>query len=168
MSIKKRKLSIVVAIILIIPTISFARYYEKIQNIKANATIAEPIFKVENHREKINQTIDKESYIEEYTFSIKNYEIDSITNNKRISQVDLEYMIEIINEKENFPIEYKLYEVDNNLEILNNQNKTELIRIDSNIEYERTYKLVVLWSEKDKELDSNTSLKICVNASQVM
>ena len=94
---------IIVVLILLSPLIVQARYFEKIENIKGKGKIAEPIFKVENLQNTIIKTIDKETILEEYNFVIKNYEIENNGINKRISQVDMKYNIQIVNEKSNFP-----------------------------------------------------------------
>ena len=154
-------------LIFIIPSISFARYYEKIENIKVKSTIAEPIFKVVNNQEIIIRTINKESVLEEYVFSIKNFEVDEITQIERISQVDMGYTIQIINEKGNFPIAFKLYEVDSGEEILKGKECTDFFKIPKNIKYEKIYKLSVVWEEKSDILDVESNVKIIVNASQI-
>lgn len=162
-----KKIIILICIILIVPSISFARYYEKIENIKGKATIAEPIFIVKNNQNTIIQTIDKESVIEEYLFTIKNYKVEENGLNKRYSEVDIEYSIEIFDEKENFPVEYKLYEANNQEELLNGNKITNKIKILANQPYEKTYKLVVNWKEKSESLDDSNNIKIIVNATQL-
>ena len=70
----KYKTIIFISILIItIPLIANARYFEKLENIKGKATIAEPIFKVENFQDTIIQTVNKESEIKEYVFKIKNF-----------------------------------------------------------------------------------------------
>lgn len=100
----------------------FARYYETLDTITAEATIAEPIIKVEALQDTIKMEINKESNITQYSFIVKNYEIDS-NNKKRINEVDFLYDIEIKNSSENFPIRYELYDVSEGEEILQGTSK---------------------------------------------
>ena len=122
----KRKATIFILILIItFPLVVNARYFEKIENIKGKAIIAEPIFKVETIQDTIIQTIDKETDIKQYVFKIKNYETENNGTSKRVSQVDMLYNIEIINEKENFPIKIALYEINSTENLLKENKKTE-------------------------------------------
>ena len=164
---KYRFCIIILSFIVLIPLVVNARYFEKIENIKGKATIAESIFKVENLQETITDTINKESPAKEYVFNIKNYVLENNGITKRISQVDMAYNIEIINEKQNFPIKYELYEEGKSQNLLNENGKTEDIFISKDIEYLKTYKLVVYWENKEGTLENTDNVKIIVNSSQV-
>lgn len=164
---KYRLCIVILSVAILIPIIANARYFEKIENIKGKATIAEPIFKVEKLQETIVDTINKESSAKEYVFCIKNYVLENGNTTKRISQVNIAYTIEIINEKKNFPVKCELYEVGKNENLLNSQGKTKDIVISKDTEYLKTYKLVVSWENKEGTLEETDNIKIIVNASQV-
>ena len=157
---------IIILIIILIPLVVNARYFEKLQNIRGKAFIAEPIFKVENLQETITETINKETQIKDYIFKIKNYELLQDGKNKRISEVDMEYNIQIVESDSKFPIMYELYELEDNKNLLDNTNKTVNYKISKNIEYEKTYKLVVCWKNKQENLSNEDVVKIVVNSSQ--
>ena len=157
---------LLILIFILIPIITYARYFEKLENVKGKATIAEPIFIVENLSEKITSEINKESEEKEYIFKIKNY-IKESENTKRISEVDMTYNIEIVNENNNFPAKYELYKINSTENLIENDNKTKEISILKKVEYEETYKLVATWQNKDSELASNDNVRIIINSSQV-
>ena len=128
--IKKLKLMLIISLIILLifsQKTVFARYYQALEKTSAKATIAEPIIKVEALQEAIIMEINKESEIKQYSFIIKNYELDS-NNTKRITEVGFLYDIEIKNSSENFPIRYELYDVTSGEEILKGTNKVTRIR----------------------------------------
>lgn len=149
-----------------VPTLSNAIYYEILENIRGKCTIAEPIFKVQNLQDTIFQEIDKTSKIDTYKFSIKNFILEN-NQSKRISEVDLEYEIEVLSEDKNFPIKYELFEEGENVNLLKENNKTDKIKIESNKEYEKIYTLKVTWNKKNENISDSNSLKIVVNSSQL-
>lgn len=141
----------------------FARYYEGLERFSCKGTIAEPIMKVETLQETIEMKIDKENTIKEYKFIVKNYEI--INNKKRISEVDFLYDIEIKKSDNNFPIKCKLFEVETGKELLNGSNKVQGLEILKNIEYEKEYKLQVIWEDKNN-MTAESSIDILISANQ--
>lgn len=164
----KYKISIfVICIILVCPVIVRARYFEKIENIQGKGIIAEPIFKVESLQEIVTETINKKTKPKEYVFKVKNYVFENNGNSKRISQVDMSYNIQVINEKSNFPVRYELYEFETNQNIINTNGKTEDIFIKKDIEYEKKYRLVVFWENKEGLLENNDNIKIIINSNQI-
>lgn len=158
---------LIISIILLIPLVTYARYFEKIENIKGKAIIAEPIFRVENLQDKIVEVVNKESKIKEYIFEVRNYEVEPDGIEKRISQVDMEYNIEIKHEKNNFPIKCELYEVEKNENLLQQNNKTENFKTEKNKEYVKKYKLCVRWERKSEALENSDNVKIIINSNQV-
>jgi hypothetical protein len=154
---------LIILVILGIPNVSRARYYEFLNMMSVRANIAEPIIQVESLQNKIIQSINKESEIQEYLFVVRNYENE---NSKKISEVDFSYTIEIISSNENFPIKIELYDVQDNLEILNGKNISENIFIKKEIEYEKQYKLVVTWEKTNNELSDSDNIHIVVNVNQ--
>ena len=163
----KRKIIIFILILIItIPLIANARYFEKIENIVGKAKIAEPIFKVENLQDAIIQTVNKESVIKEYVFKIKNFELENNGSSKRISQVDMLYNIEIDKRAANFPIQYELYEINSTENLLQDNKKTQDFKISKDLEYEKTYKLIANWQDREGILDADDIVEIKINATQ--
>lgn len=164
MKIVSWKIISVIIIILIIPITSLAKYYEIIRKIEGNAIIAEPIVVVEKKQEKVISDFNKNT-VKEYGFLVKNYKYDE-RGNKRISEVDFIYNIEIKNSSNNFPVKYELYDCSSNEEILKGNNKTSDLLLLRNQEYENEYKLIVSWNEVEN-LDSQSEIDILINASQL-
>lgn len=164
----KKKLKIVIfsiAILIVFQSSSFARYYESLKNIYGKATIAEPIVKVEALQEPIITEFNKNTQAKEYYFTIKNYEINS-NNEKRISEVDFEFAIQIKNSENTFPIKYELYECDTGNEILNGNNTTEKIVMEKSKVFDKKYKLKVLWNSNIQAIAANDNIEIIVEAFQ--
>ena len=156
-----------IIVLLIFNTKVIAKFYEKLEKIKVSFTIAEPIFKVEQIQETINiKNFNKENQ-KEYIFKIKNFETES-ENKKRISKVSFEIIIEILNSNSNFPVNYKLYA--DNEEIILKENKSETIFIEKDIEFEKTYKLVVFYQEKlnVKKTNNESNIEILIKSNQVL
>lgn len=152
-------------IIVVIQTNSFARYYESLNKITGKATIAEPIIKVENLQETIIENINKNSKEKEYYFNVKNYLINE-KNNKKITEVDFDFFIEIKNSDTNFPIKYKLIDCENSEELLNNKSITSKIHINRNVEFNKTYKLVIEWDDRENIQSVTDNIDIVVSVSQ--
>lgn len=141
---------------------SYARYYETINAGSYYAKIAEPIFMVLPIQETYEFEANEQNINKEYYFIVKNYD----DNNPKVSEVDLEFDIEIELSNNNFPVSFKLYDCISNEEIiLDSLNRTEKIFIEKNTVFERQYKLVTYWNEK-QEMSENVEINIVVNASQ--
>jgi len=149
-------------IITFINNYSFARYMESINVGNYYAKIAEPIFVVTEVQETYEFEANEQNINKEYYFIVKNYD----DNSQRVSEVDLEFDIEIELSNNNFPVSFKLYDCTSNEEIfLDNLNKTGKIFIEKNTVFEKQYKLVTYWNEK-QEMSENVEINIIVNASQ--
>ena len=72
---------------------TFARYYEKISNIKLLFSIPEPIVDIEKSQDTIVKKIISNTQIQEFCFTIRNFK--NMENCKKISEVDFEFEIEI-------------------------------------------------------------------------
>lgn len=160
---KMKKILIISVFIICYSTPIFARYYESLEYFSGKATIAEPIIKVENLQNTISMEINKEENIKEYKFVVKNYEVNN--GKKRISEVDFLYDIEIRNSNNNFPVRYELFECETEEELLKGTNKIQNLEILKNVEYEKEYRLKVIWETKENMSDIN-DVDIVVTASQ--
>ena len=155
---KKLKKILIISIFLISIEINcFARYYENLEKIQTKA----PIIRIDKLEDTINLELNKKTEPKEYFFIIKNYEIDEL-NNKRISEVDFNYNIEIINSDNKFPVKYELYDctTGEKVETKNQYN------IEKKKEYEKKYKLVVSWNNLQSEMSNTSDIDIVVNVSQ--
>ena len=140
----------------------YARYTELINSGSYYATIAEPYFVVIPIQETYVFEANKQNINKEYFFIVKNYD----DNNKKASEVDLEFDIEISLSNTNFPVSYKLFDCTTNEELLlDNSNKTQKIFIGKNILFERQYKLVTSWCDK-QNMSENVEIYIIINSSQ--
>lgn len=151
---RKRNITLViiymVVIIFFLSGFSIGKEMTKI-NIKSTGSIAEPILKIEKSDTLyINNDTEKEIY----EFTVKNYDEQG-----NISQVDLEYYIEILT---NISSEFSLKIYKDNEEINLKENKTEKFTIVKNEKQEDCYKIEIICDEKKqvKELVQNVQMKI--------
>mgnify|MGYP000193911942 CR=1 FL=1 len=102
---------IVVAFVLtiILSTISLGKYFNKTK-INVNSGVAIPIIKLEGEQKLI---INNNQENKVYNLAVKNYD-----ENEQITQVELEYYIEIISKK-NDDINFKIYKEEKELNINN-------------------------------------------------
>ena len=105
--------------------------------------------------------MNRNSFPIEYFFEIKNFD-----NKNNINEIDLNYKIEIQSAKKNFPIKYKLIDVDNNVELQLINNKTELLNLEKNQKEIRHFKIFVEWNDFDIELADETDINIKIEAVQ--
>lgn len=126
-------------------------YYEKLEKITVIANIAEPILDIEVLQEKIDLEINSQTNNKEFFFIIKNYREEK--NVKKLTAVDLEFCIETEGTDKNFPIECKIYDCNNEKEII----ETEKIKVNKNEEFESRYKLVIFCKESMKNRNSEIS-----------
>ena len=159
--IRKKELTITF-IIMIILLLFFSGYsmgksYQSI-NILANGEIAKPILVVENNPAiEINGKNEKEYY---------NFKVKNSSQNGEINQVDLEYYIEILNNKEE-SISFKLYKDEKEIKLTNN--KTENISIPKGKLEEHNYKLEIIYDKsKNHSIDDiMQDIQIKVHSEQL-
>lgn len=157
-----KKSLIISILIIIIPISVFARYKEEIAKVKTNGIIAEPIVRIEELSEHQVSKMNKNS-VKEYKFKVCNYY--DYKETLRISEVNFKYNIEVISTNANFPVKYELYDSDNT-ELLTGKNITSDFIIHRNGVYEKEYKLIVYWEDKE-EPANDTDIKIRINAFQI-
>ena len=114
-----------------------------------------------NKNEIIEKEVNKESFPIEYYFEIKNFD-----EKNNINEVDLKYKIIVESSKKNFPIKYRLVDLDNNTDIQLINNETQLMYLEKNQKDVRHFKLFVEWNDIDLELANETSINIKVEAVQ--
>ena len=125
--------------------------------IQTTAKIAEPIMVVESSP-KINMDGEKEK--EAYCFKVKNYK-----ENNAITQVYLQYYIEILSETEE-SISFKLYK--NQEEIKLEKNKTTAMKLGKEKVQEDCYQLEILYDKEKNTTDKNIlqEIQIKVHSEQ--
>ena len=139
---------IVVAFVLtiILSTISLGKYFNKTK-INVNSGVAIPIIKLEGEQKLIinnNQV---------YNLAVKNYD-----ENEQITQVELEYYIEIISKK-NDDINFKIYKEEKELNI--NNNKTEKFLLTKENKQRDNYKIEILLNKKiSEDILQNVEIKV--------
>lgn len=156
--VKRRIIILISCIIIFCNTISISKYNRDNEYV-ANTKIAKAILKVEND-EKIDMKISKNNLPKEYFFSICNYE------NESINEIDFEYEIILENSSNKFPISYKIFDCDNNIELKLNNGKTERVKIGKNRKEKRNFKIVFEWRELIINLEEEFELKMKVNGYQ--
>lgn len=164
---KKMKLKILLSFVVVVFCVqntSMARYYEMLNKVFVRTTIAEPIIEVQNLQDTVVSEMNKKSENKEYYFKVKNYKFED--TQKQITEVDFDFYIEIINSNNNFPIKYELYDCENNEMILETQNLSKKIHINKNIEFERNYKLVVSWSNKELIQGNLDDIELAIYVAQ--
>lgn len=145
--------------IICINNILYSKYLLKVETV-GKASIAKSIVILEDN-ETINKKVDRTSFPIEYYFAINNYD-----NKNNINEVDFYYTITIENSNDNFPINYILYDCDNNREIKLDNNTSEILKINKNIKTSRKFKVILNWKDINKELSNNTEIILKVNVIQ--
>lgn len=143
---------IVVAFVLtiILSTISLGKYFSKTK-INVNSGVAIPIIKLEGEQKLI---INNNQENKVYNLAVKNYD-----ENEQITQVELEYYIEIIS-KRNDDINFKIYKEEKELNI--NNNKTEKFLLTKENKQQDNYKIEILLNKKMSEnILQNIEIKVC-------
>lgn len=142
---------IVVAFVLtiILSTISLGKYFNKTK-INVNSGVAIPIIKLEGEQKLI---INNNQENKVYNLAVKNYD-----ENEQITQVELEYYIEIISKK-NDDINFKIYKEEKELNI--NNNKTEKFLLTKENKQQDNYKIEILLNKKiSEDIFQNVEIKV--------
>ena len=142
---------IVVAFVLtiILSTISLGKYFNKTK-INVNSGVAIPIIKLEGEQKLI---INNNQENNVYNLAVKNYD-----ENEQITQVELEYYIEIISKK-NDDINFKIYKEEKELNI--NNNKTEKFLLTKENKQRDNYKIEILLNKKiSEDILQNVEIKV--------
>lgn len=139
-------------------TISLSRHKEN-PNFEMNTKITKPIVVLEKD-EKIKRSIQENLFPLEYNFFINNYQED------KINEVDFDYTIEIEDSVNNFPINYTLFDCNNNEEIELADGKSRSMKIKKSVKESRKFKLIVNWRELNEELADELQIKLKVNVQQ--
>ena len=142
---------IVVAFVLtiILSTISLGKYFNKTK-INVNSGVAIPIIKLEGEQKLI---INNNQENKVYNIAVKNYD-----ENEQITQVELEYYIEIISKK-NDDINFKIYKEEKELNI--NNNKTEKFLLTKENKQQDNYKIEILLNKKiSEDILQNVEIKV--------
>lgn len=147
---------IFIIILILLSGYSSAKYiYEYL--IKSNNEIAKPILVVENDTCTEINSPNKSGI---YNFKIKNYD-----ESQKITDVNLQYKIEIKAKTED--LNFKLYE--NNKEIKLIDNITEYISISNKERQDKNYRLEISYDETDEEKmkDIIDQIQVKVHSEQI-
>ena len=127
-------------------------------HIKNKTQIAKPVLEVEKGSEI---TITEENKKGEYTFIVKNY-----NQAEEISQVDLTYYIEILENNLDKSIQYQLYKDNEPLEL--KENKTETMTFHKDQKEEQHYTLKVTYDDSKNTIeDIMQDIQIKVHSEQL-
>lgn len=137
------------ALTIILSTISLGKYFNKTK-INVNSGVAIPIIKLEGEQKLI---INNNQENKVYNLAVKNYD-----ENEQITQVELEYYIEIISKK-NDDINFKIYKEEKELNI--NNNKTEKFLLTKENKQQDNYKIEILLNKKiSEDILQNVEIKV--------
>ena len=134
--------SVIVLILLCFTSFCLGKYTQFV-TIKVRTNIANPKFEVEFNEPVEVSAIENEKI---YKFTVKNYETDE-TQNKNVSEVDLEYMIQILSNTDN-TVKYELYK-DEELIDINEDLVSNYIMMDSEDINEHNYSLKITYEKSD-------------------
>lgn len=155
----KQIILMAIIILLCIPSITMSKYNSKFEkNGKIN--IAKPVIIFEEQTELNSEIINKKSFPIEYNFKIKNY------TDTGVNEIEFYYNIEVQDTAINFPIKYRLFDINTNEEVILNNNKTIDMKISNGIAEEKLYKLVIEWDKRNGRLSNDTDLNIKINVVQ--
>lgn len=158
---KKQEILIICSILIIGITffsgvsVGKAVYNTKIKN---NTQIAKPVLEVEKGSEIIITEDNKKG---EYTFTVKNY-----NQAEEISQVDLTYYIEILENELDDSIQYELYKDNEQLQL--KENRTEEMTFHKDLKEEQQYILKVTYDDSKNTIeDIMQDIQIKVHSEQL-
>ena len=160
---KNRKQQIIIICIILLIGITFfsgVSIGKAVHNtsIKSNTEIAKPILEVEKASEII---ITEENNTGEYYFTVKNY-----NDAEEVSQVDLQYYIEILDDNIDKAIEYQLYKENEKLDLQDNQ--TQKITLSKETKEEQNYILKVEYhADKNTIGDIIDEIQVKVHSEQL-
>ena len=144
-----KKSLILEVLTIILSTISLGKYFNKTK-INVNSGVAIPIIKLEGEQKLI---INNNQENKVYNLAVKNYD-----ENEQITQVELEYYIEIISKK-NDDINFKIYKEEKELNI--NNNKTEKFLLTKENKQRDNYKIEILLNKKiSEDILQNVEIKV--------
>ncbi len=144
---KNFKIFILFLIILLFEIKTFAGYIQKI-NLEVIAEIAKPVFIV-NHDEKVIGNFSNINEIPNYTFEIRNY------NENEISEINFNIKIEVISN-----IDFELIDCTTNEIVLNKEKKSLEVLAEKNKTFYNKYKIIL---KTDKTVIKD-SLKVIIDA----
>lgn len=141
---------------------SFARYVESVLG-KASCELKYPIFKVENSDEIQGKISSINNNYYESDFNVLNY-----ISEEEINEIEFEYTIRIVPNTLEFPVKYKLININTNEELALNSNlETEKIDLGKDLE-NHNYKLIVQWDTENtnQNFDENLEVKVVIEGEQ--
>ena len=160
---KKLKFLLLILGIIFISNIAFASYYELIEgNVTAELKI--PVFELNKEDEIKGQISSVNQNYYESTFEILNY----IEDKNVLSEIPYQYKIKLIPSTGNFPVKYRLLDLDNNLELeLDSNLETSEIQLGTEKENHH-YQVIVEWDmeNSNQELEEKFQLEIQVKGVQ--
>ena len=158
---KEKKIAfIIISVLVIITMFSGISLGKTIHNnyIKSNTQIAKPNLEVEKNSE-IQITEDKKEG--EYIFKVKNYNTQD-----EVSEVDLKYYVEILENNKDTCLKYELYKENENIEI--KDNKTMEFKLNKDEKKEDIYVLKIYYDSNKNNLgDIIKDIQIKVHSEQL-
>ena len=86
-------------------------------------------------------------------------------NEKEVNKVEFDYVIEIENSVDNFPVNYQLMDCETGQQIQLIDGKSEILHIQKSLKESRKFKLLFEWRELEKMAD-DLQIKLKINVIQ--
>lgn len=158
-------IGLIVIFIISFSTISFSRFVEVIYG-KASVNLKRPIFLIENLNTVQAQISSINNNYYETNFNVLNY----ISENdiQVASEIDFEYTIKIIPNTFDFPVKYKLINLNTNQEVeLNSELETSPINLGTELA-NHNYKLIVQWDldNTNQNFEENLEVRVLIKGVQ--
>lgn len=160
---KKKIVYLIIFFFIFISNYVFANYKTVIDGI-INVELKNSIFMCNNSELQIQTMNSIENNSFENTFNIMNF----IEEENLINEINFEYTIKIVPSNNNFPVKYKLIDLNNNCEIsLNSNLESSTLELGTNKE-QHNYKLIVYWDmdNVNQNLEENLDVGIQVKGVQ--
>lgn len=158
--INKEKVVIIISLIIIMLNLITLPKKKYSYDSYGNSQIAKGIITLEQD-EIIEKMVDETLFPLEYNFTVNNFD-----DKDNINEVDFDYKIRIESSVQNFPVKYKLIDVDNGKEMHLNNDETPILTLEKMKKESRHFKLYVQWNDVDLELADELEIKLKIDAVQ--
>ena len=156
----KERIIILVALVIIILNLITLPKQNFFYNSEVETHIAKAIVVLEKD-ELIEKKVDRMSFPIKYNFVIKNFD-----EKGNVNEVNLDYKIKIEASVSNFPVRYKIIDIENNKEIELNFGETPILSLRKCDKEIRKFELYVEWNDLEEAYADNFEIKLKIEAVQ--
>ncbi len=155
---KNRIWMIFVLVVVGVNSMSLSKYHAR-QEFGVNMSVAKMVVDLEKDA-VLKAEMKENSFPIEYNFCLNNYKGD------KVNEIEFDYVIEVENSVENFPINCQLFDCDAQEEITLVNGKSEKMKIKKLEKESRKFKLILSWRELNQELADNIQIKLKLDVVQ--